>query len=102
VSTRSEANFSYWLALFSDHGGTGPLLIDHGGTGPLLIAHGGTGPLLIDHGGTGPLLIDHGGTGPLLIPSVDEVVKAFNPMALERINRTSTPTNNHLFMDPSE
>ena len=77
-------------------------MIDHGGTGPPLIAHGGTGPPLIAHGGTGPPLIDQGGTGPPLIASVDEVVKAFNPTALESTSSTNTPTNNHLFMNPSE
>jgi hypothetical protein len=81
-------------------GGNGPLEINPGGNGPLEISPGGNGPLEISPGGNGPLEID-GGSGPLEIPSVDWIVKAFNPIALERTSSTKTTTINHLLMDPS-
>jgi len=64
-------------------------------------APGGNGPLEINPGGNGPLEID-GGSRPLEIPGADGVVKAFNPIALERTSSTNTTTINHLLMDPSE
>ena len=72
-----------------------------GGNGPLEINPGGNGPLEINPGGNGPLEID-GGSRPLEIPGADGVVKAFNPIALERTSSTNTTTINHLLMDPSE
>jgi hypothetical protein len=72
-----------------------------GGNGPLEINPGGNGPLEINPGGNGPLEID-GGSRPLEIPGADEVVKAFNPIALERTSSTNTTTINHQLMDPSE
>ena len=82
-------------------GGNGPLEINPGGNGPLEINPGGNGPLEINPGGNGPLEID-GGSRPLEIPGADGVVKAFNPIALERTSSTNTTTINHLLMDPSE
>src|SRR4029077_11647097 len=84
-----------------DRGGNGPLEINRGGHGPLEINPGGNGPLEINPGGNGPLEID-GGSRPLEIPGADGVVKAFNPIALERTSSTNTNTINPLLMAPSE